>query len=63
MKDELDLYADVKWLEIQYEYCEQRFKKIEKELKLLAQLKTIRESELNQRDKKKVDEAKEKLKE
>ena len=61
MKDELDLYADVKWLEIEYEYLESRLEKIKKETELLKQLKTIREMELNERDKKKVAEAKKKI--
>ncbi len=62
MKDELDFYADVKWLEIQYEFCEQRFEKIKKELKLFEELKIVREAELNMGNKKKVAEAKKKLK-
>jgi len=62
MKDEIDLYADVKWLEIQYEFCEQRLKKLKKELKLFEELKIFRETELNMRNKKKVAEAKKILK-
>jgi len=61
MKDELDLYADVKWLEIQYEYLESRLKKINKEIALLKDIKFIRESELKERDASKVAEAKKKL--
>jgi len=33
VKDEIDLYADVKWLEIQFDYFEAQKTRVEKELK------------------------------
>ena len=60
-KDEVDLYADIKWLEIQYDYFEAQKTRIEKEIRLLEELKIIRNFQYESSKKKVSKKVKEKI--